>query len=60
MNSSNRQSARGEHVTRDGHSFEMVEADDVIGLQITLAKLGAGILTGKVELTGSALLRSPS
>ena len=33
MNSSSRQSARGEHVTCEAHSFDVVEADDVIGVR---------------------------
>ena len=33
MNSCGRQSARGEHVTREAHSFVVVEADDVIGVR---------------------------
>ena len=33
MNSGSRQSTRGEHVTREAHSFVVVEADDVIGVR---------------------------
>ena len=33
MNSCGRQSARGEHVTREAHSFVVVESGDVIGVR---------------------------
>ncbi len=55
MNSGSRQSARGEHVTREGHSFDRVEADDVIGVRHSGKRRQASVLTDQLDISGDPI-----
>lgn len=55
MNSDSRQSARGEHVTRDWRSFDRVEADDVIGVRYSGKRRQASVLTDQLDISGDPI-----
>ena len=55
MNSGSRQSARGEHVTHEGHSFDKVEAGDAIGVRHSGKRRQASVLTDQLDISGDPI-----